>query len=64
VQQEAEVVAESLFIGVQCEIEMTDRFKDIESETNAIAYWLARDRSVWSNQRENDDSADEQNQHI
>lgn len=39
-QHEAEVAAESLFVGVQSDIDPADRFRDIEVEVDAMVSWL------------------------
>lgn len=39
-QHEAEVIAESLFMGVEYNLDLNDRFKEIEREVRAISSWF------------------------
>lgn len=41
-QHEAEVTAESLFLGVEYNLGLNDRFREIEQEVEAISHWFAR----------------------
>lgn len=39
-QHQAEIVAESMFYGIEYNLNVKDRFKDIEQEVEAIGYWF------------------------
>lgn len=41
-QHEAEVTAESRFLGVQHNVDLRERFKEIAGDVNAVAYWFGR----------------------
>jgi hypothetical protein len=44
-QHEAEAVAESLFLGVEYNLDVEQRFREIESEVKATSTWFHRSRS-------------------
>ena len=39
-QHQAEIVAESMFYGIEYNLNVKNRFKDIEREVDAIGYWF------------------------
>lgn len=43
-QHEAEVVAESLFIGVEYNLDLNNRFDEIEEEAEAVSRWFHKSR--------------------